>query len=358
MKRLPGRRWLIVGAIAIMIKLFSLFPSAVETYYSHGFYPIISKTLRFLLGWIPFSIGDILYILAGLWLASAIWKFFRLLFTKRLNRPGLIVIGKKTLYGALTIYIIFNLFWGLNYNRVPMMRSLDLDASPYTTQELRKITDLLVQKSNAYDSMSLLNREKLRRKSYLFGEAKATYKTAAGKDQGLEYVPSSVKPSLFSYAGNYLGFTGYYNPFSGEAQTNTTVPTFIQPFTTCHEIGHQLGYAKENEANFAGYLAARLSTNPSFQYSVYFDMLSYALREMQIRDSLQAKEIRMHLQPQVRADFVELKEFYRKYDNLIEPVIRILYSHYLRANDQPQGMKTYNQVVAMLVAYYRRYGTI
>ncbi len=69
---------------------------------------------------------------------------------------------------------------------------------------------------------------------------------------------------MYSYLGNYLGFTGYYNPFTGEAQVNTTVPLFVQPFTTCHEIGHQLGYAKENEANFAGYLAAKSSPDAGF----------------------------------------------------------------------------------------------
>jgi len=53
---------------------------------------------------------------------------------------------------------------------------------------------------------------------------------------------------------------------------NTTTPVFTQPFTTCHEIGHQLGYAKENEANFAGYLSARSSRDPAFLYSVYFDL--------------------------------------------------------------------------------------
>ena len=356
--RLPRRRWLILIGLSIAIKLFSLFPAAVERYYSSGFYPVISSLLRFLLGWIPFSVGDILYVLAGIWLLRALVRFLRMLLRKQLNRQVFLSILRRTGLGALMIYIIFNLFWGLNYNRVPMMKTLGLDASPFTTAELRQLTEIIISRTNSFDSSGRPGRKMLSRKRYLFNEAIETYRLAGLSDPKLSYRPSSVKPSLFSYAGNYLGFTGYYNPFSGEAQSNTTVPAFVQPFTTCHEIGHQLGYAKENEANFAGFLSAGHSENPAFQYSLYFDMLSYSLREMQLRDSLQAKELKAKLNPGVLADFLELKQFYRRYDNLIEPVIRVLYSHYLRANDQPQGMKTYNQVVAMMVAYYRRYGKI
>jgi hypothetical protein len=356
--RLPRRRWLILIGLSVVIKLFSLFPYAVERYYSNGFYPIISSGLRFLFGWIPFSVGDILYVMAGIWLLRAIWTFFNLLIRRQLKRQVLTGILRKLSFGVLLIYVIFNLFWGLNYNRVPMTRTLGLDASPYTTAELRQLIERVIAKTNSFYSSGRPGRELLSQKRYLFNEAIETYRTAALSDPKLNYRPNSVKPSLFSYAGNYLGFTGYYNPFSGEAQSNTTVPVFVQPFTTCHEIGHQLGYAKENEANFAGFLSARKSANPTFQYSVYFDMLSYSLREMQLRDSVQAKELKATLNSGVLADFLELKQFYQRYDNMIEPVIRILYSNYLRANDQPQGMKTYNQVVAMMVAYFRRYGSV
>ena len=56
-------------------------------------------------------------------------------------------------------------------------------------------------------------------------------------------------------------FLGYYNPFTGEAQVNTNVPAFVIPFTTCHEMAHQIGYASESEASFVGFLVIRNSNN-------------------------------------------------------------------------------------------------
>ena len=137
---------------------------------------------------------------------------------------------------------------------------------------------------------------------------------------------------------------------------NTTMPVFTQPYTTCHEIGHQLGYAKENEANFAGYLSARLSDNPAFRYSVYFDLYLYAARELYVRDSMLLKPLKAQLSPSVRADFRELQRFNRKYENPFEPQVRELYDRYLRANRQPQGMRTYNEVIAWLIAYGKKNG--
>src|SRR6185369_11733527 len=104
-------------------------------------------------------------------------------------------------------------------------------------------------------------RPELNENKFLFNTAVAAYSNTCLENEFLDYRSSSIKPSMIGYIGNYLGFSGYYNPFSGEAQVNTTVPSYIKPFTTCHEIGHQLGYAKENEANFAGFLSAKSSNN-------------------------------------------------------------------------------------------------
>ena len=89
---------------------------------------------------------------------------------------------------------------------------------------------------------------------------------------------------MWGWLGNYSGFTGYYNPFTGESQVNSTVPVFTIPYTACHEVAHQLGYAKEMEANFAGYLAASTSDDNFFRYSVYLDLFRYANRNLFLLD--------------------------------------------------------------------------
>lgn len=155
-----------------------------------------------------------------------------------------------------------------------------------------------------------------------------------------------------------MGFLGYYNPFTGEAQVNLTQPRFLIPFVSCHEMAHQLGYASESEANFVGYLAAVNSPDMFFHYSAYFDLFNYANRELLLIDSAAAKNYYQQLDPLVKKDEEELREYWRKSDNAIEPLIKIFYDHYLKANQQTKGVKSYNEVIGWLIAYYNKYGKI
>ncbi|HLZ85892.1 MAG TPA: DUF3810 family protein, partial [Puia sp.] len=175
-------------------------------------------------------------------------------------------------------------------------------------------------------------------------------------DPRFGYPSPAVKASFYSYLGDYLGFGGYYNPFTGEAQVNTCQLPFTQPYTTCHEMGHQLGYARENEANFAGYLSARSSPDPAFRYSAYFDLWMYATGEMYSRDSVFVKDLVKQLHPAIRQDFRDLRAFSRKYANPLESRVWKLYGGYLRANRQPKGMVTYTEVTAWLIAYAKNVG--
>ena len=59
---------------------------------------------------------------------------------------------------------------------------------------------------------------------------------------------SSVKNSILSTPLSYMGFSGYINPFTLEAQINVNTPQLYLPTTICHEIAHQMGYSAENEA--------------------------------------------------------------------------------------------------------------
>jgi hypothetical protein len=348
--------WLGTIIIAVCIKVFSLFPDAVEKYYSTGFYPFIARLLRVLFGWVPFSIGDIFYIVVGLFLLYKIISFFKKVFKKQVDTNYLFSCVSWIISSLLIIYIVFNVLWGLNYNRRGVAYQMQLNVQPYSTQELSDVLQIIVNRLNEYDSTSRLTRDELKDKHVLFSFSKQAYVNLNQQRSIFVYASPSVKSSLFSYLGDYLGFTGYYNPFSGEAQVNTTVPIFVQPFTTCHEIGHQLGYAKENEANIAGYLSAKSANNIAFKYSVYFDLYYYAARELYVRDSNLLKPFKAQLRPGIKKDFHDLNTFYQQYQNPLEPYIRKLYGNYLKANEQPQGLMSYNEVIAWLVAYYKKNG--
>jgi len=350
--------WIIAFLLIVLIKIFSADSLRVEALYSSGFYVGFSKILRFLFGWIPFSLGDVLYFLAGCWLIWKIVKNIRLLFKKKLH-------GKTALKKLLDlflrlafIYIIFNIFWGINYNRKGIAFQLDLKHLKYDTSDLIMLQKLLLAKVNASKIAVLRNHERYPTKKELIHRAEESYEEAQKTYPFLKYKGLSVKLSLYGIPGDYLGFTGYYNPFTGEAQINTTVPDFLQPYIATHEMAHQLGYAKENEANFVGYLAAVNSHDTLFHYSTYFDLFIYANREVFYFDSLSSHQALQQLIPEVKDDIRELRKFNDTHESFLEPAITWMYGNYLKLNKQPQGMHTYNAVVGMLIAYHKKYGKI
>ena len=350
--------WVSLILLAILIKFSSSYSGFIEHYYSNGIYPIISKVQRFLFGWVPISIGDIIYGFFILVIMVKTWQLLKVLLKRKFNRQSFFNGLKQIIFFFLLVYIFFYLLWGLNYSRIGIARQLNLKMSTYTLKELDTLTNVLEQRLNYYASqLRPAQRDSFYKKRNLFHESYEAYKIASRFYPFLNYDPKSIKPSLYSYAGNIFGFEGYYNPFSGEGQVNTTIPVFEQPFVACHEIGHQVGYGKENEANFAGFLACRLHPSPVFRYSVYFDMYNYAIGELYRNDSLKARKYLDALHPQVRKDYEELRRFFRKYQNPIEPVITWIYGKYLQANNQPAGKRTYSEVIAFLIAYQRKFGS-
>ncbi|MDQ6814227.1 MAG: DUF3810 domain-containing protein [Bacteroidota bacterium] len=351
--------WIVLALIIIiLIKVTSYFPLFIEHYYSRGIYPVISSFYRIVFGWIPFSLGDLLYALAGVFLMLATIRTVKIIINRKRNGISYPRIIKKALLVLATIYIYFNISWGLNYNRPGIAYQLGMNPKTHTDGDIRMITAMLLKKVN--ENRVLLGDRKITIKSYdqVFRQAQNGYRNVATQFPFLEYRTRSIKKSIYGRMGNFLGFLGYFNPFTGEAQVNLTQPRFLIPYVSCHEMAHQLGYASESEANFVGYLAAINSTDTVFHYSAYFDLFNYANRELFLRDSSLAKNNYEQLDILVKKDEEELREYWRKSDNAIEPLIKLFYDHYLKANQQDKGVQSYNEVIGWLISYYNKYGKI
>lgn len=341
--------------IAVLIHIYSNDSTRVENQYSTGIYPAIGSFLRYLFGWLPVSFGDIIYGLAILWLIWKLVKGIKALFKRQVMLKSFSLGAKKALNLLLIVYVLFNLLWGINYNRAGIAQQLDLKMEEYGAQELKFINGLLVEKVNASKQALVTGKAAYPTKQELFSKVELAYAKAEKVYPFLNYQPVSLKPSVWSWVGNYMGFTGYYNPFTGEAQVNTLVPKFLLPFTTCHEVAHQLGYAKENEANFVAYLAAMESADTLLHYSVYLDLFMYSNRNLFATDSVAAKIYGKQLVPEVTDDLKEWKAFNKKHRNPVEPAFRWIYGVYLEQNQQPTGVFSYDEVTAFIIAYYSKY---
>ena len=357
MRSVPKKFWLtplILFIVIVLLHIFSFRYDWVEEIYSAHVYPVVSSLLRILTHYIPFSFGDVLYALVFIWLLIAIIRFFS-------NKPTwkkFFISLRNFVVKCLWVYIIFLVFWALNYYREGIGYKMDLIPDKYSTEDLEKVTaqlrDELNMNRRLMDSLHINYTDD----KITFDDAINLYDSAKKNYPFLAYDHADVKKMMFGVVGDYCGYLGYYNPFTGEAQVNTKVPPFIIPFTTCHEIGHQIGFASESEASFAGYLVIKSGNSVVFNYSAYFDLFGYANGELFMRDSVSAKQNVKLLDTLVRKDYHAYRKYFEAYKNPFEPLLTALYGNYLKAHNQPKGIESYDEVVAWLVAYYKKYGKV
>ena len=265
----------------LIVKLLSNYPEFIETYYSNGLYQFTSKALRYAFGWLPFSVGDLLYTIAGIYIIR--WLFInRKRITKNTKSWFIDVFSAVSL-----VYFAFHLFWGMNYYRLPLHKAIELE-NKYTTEELIIVTKKLIEASNTIhiniSQNDTLKIEMPYNKKELLSKVTNGYNELEQKFTHLKYKPSSVKLSIYSLPLTYMGFSGYLNPFTNEAQVDGMIPLYKYPTTSCHEVAHQIGYAAENEANFIGCLAAIHNEDIYFKYSGYIFALRHCLNEIYRRD--------------------------------------------------------------------------
>lgn len=341
-------------AALLLIQIFGLrflryFPETVERFYSLGIFPVFSKLSRYVFGWIPFSVGDIIYL--GLIVYALCWFYKNV---KRLKSSPTSFFLDITAAVSLA-YLVFNLAWGLNYYRMPLHQTLELDKS-YTNAELFQITERLIAKSNqmhrslGYNDTVKIDLPYSQRE--IFKKSLAGYKELGEKYPQFDYKPKSLKKSSLSLGLTYMGYSGYYNPFTGEAQVNNLIKSYKFPVVSCHEQAHQLGYAAENEANFIASLATIHNPDDYIRYTGYIFMLRYCVNEIARRDETKYRELLTTINPGILKSYKEMRDFWASYNNPFEDFSKAFWDNFLKANNQSKGIMSYSYMVALVVNYF------
>lgn len=335
--------------ITALIFFFGLSPTLVQTYYSTGIYIYISATLRFVSSIFPFAIGDIIYALIIGYVIYKIYQFYQLIRKKQLQKSHRITVPLQVLNFGLLLYIIFKLVWGLNYSRPSISEELGIGNRKYTVKELLLLGNYFVNKTNALKGNCLADGNEIHLSlKQLREQAVAAYAKMYKKNSVFYYPQPSVKSVLIPWVTSKVGIEGYYAPLSAEANINTDLPSFVKPYVTCHEIGHQLGIAYEDEANLMGYLTADNSNNIYFQYSANYEMLRYILFEIRMKSPDDYKAIRSKISEPVLADFKAEKEFWRKYNGQMFGYMDAAFDRFLKLNNQKKGIDSYQDIVIWL----------
>ena len=355
--RLPIACIVIFALTAVSVGLYVAF--RYNTDFADAFNRTVASVGRMLFakltGWVPFSVAEMILILAPVILITVI------------------VIGVKHFCGSarkMWIYVacifsvvcmVFNLFvWNFapGYNAISLDQKLGLERKPVSAEELAATADILLEEVKKVEGEILFMETGASRMPYSYAEMNEklmqAYKKACAKYDFIDDFRSNVKPVMLSEPMSYTHITGVYTFFTGEANINVNFPDYTIPYTAAHELAHQRGIAREDEANFVAFLVCMESDDAYIRYSGALNLYEYVVSALYSANYELYKE-NYYKQPKtVIAERIAYSEFFDKYrENVVADVSEATNNAYLQSQGTPQGTRSYGMVVDLAVAYYR-----
>ena len=355
--------------LALAILGYSFFPNQVSEYFSFGLFQYIGNCLRTISGLTNIPLGEYIYLFIVIILVIKLLESlfsFKSKFNIHNFWTDLLNFGKKLFISLVQLYVVFMLLWGLNYQKSSPAQSfhLSIDTSYSELQldalSLDLISQLNLTRQNIPDSIiASLNYKQV------FVQTLQEYKAIQTYYPFLHLENPVLKKAHFPTWGDYLGYMAFYQPITGEAIVRTDVPLLTLPYTSCHELAHQIGYASEAEANFIAFVVANESGDALFRYSMLLQMFTYCQSEhlaliAKTGNFEKWKTIvnrnKAMLDSKVIGDRKKIKDFFIQRKHLLLPASTSLYDQFLQWNKQTKGINSYDEVLLWVLAYNKHSG--
>ena len=326
-------------------------------------FPLSVNAYGRLMSVFPFSVGEVLIVLAVVFTAAAILLGLARIFVRK-GRGKLLISAFLRAYawGFLAVFMI------MTYNCFILYHASEFDETYMAQKAQRTYTDreLILVRNHIVSQLNELTRQ-LERDGDGFlvyegdmkGEAIAAMQRLGGEYELLSgYYPQAKGIAASDFLSQQY-MMGYYFPFSMEANYNTSMYIVNVPATLCHELAHLKGFIYEDDANFIGFLACINSDDPFYRYSGYLSVLSYVEKEYKSASGKQAFDCLSIAESVYGDDIFLTKEAWEKVEEnaVVETaVVKAASNQFtettLVVNGVSDGMKSYGRVVQLLLEYY------
>ena len=330
-----------IVALACALILVPLPPESVERHYSNRVFPAMQQVATSISNVTNFALLDLLLLAGPIYVLVVTFKAPAASRSKGLAALFWLL---KLAVAASVVVVVFYVMWGLNYQRLPLIRKIPYDARSVTPETARALADRAVDEINA-----------------LYPAAHTYAATTAGVDPSLDggflqaqralgvvrpAVPGLPKRSILDWYFKSAGVSGMTDPIFLETLVASDLIPFERSHVIAHEWGHLAGFVDEGEANFVGWLTC-MKSSPAARYSGWMFLYSELVPGLREPDR---REVTARLEFGPRADMLSAAERSRRD---IKPVIAnagwIVYDRYLKANRVEAGRASYAQVVRIIL---------
>lgn len=355
-KVLSNFLFLLPALLAIALqRVFNIFPTFVEYFYSNTVFRWISTPISFVTSAVPFSMTEML-VIVSIPLTIVLLIMFILRIKKSENKLRTTKKTIKRIGWILSIsYMLFMFLLGFNYARMPLSETLDISVSPREKSDLESVCYILLDKTNTLREtrneslgvMTLKNNVNTALKDAYKG-----YSAVSGVYPILKGYNIRAKGVLLSHQWSYTGITGMYFPFFVEANVNIDIPHAFLPNTILHEIAHTRGIAREDEAGFVAFITGIHHPDDDFKYSSYLDAFIHTSNALYSVDKEAYDKVINNLSTGVKRDLNANSSYWKQFEGPVQEVSSSVNNAYLQSNLQKDGVRSYGRVVDLLLGYY------
>lgn len=302
---------------------------------------------------VPFSLAEWIILLAVL----TVLAFIAQLIIHIVRHRGGTALFRWAVTFLMVVALAFGLFslwWGVFYYSDSFSEQAGLTDREISNEELAAVTEYFGSIANQYSVT--VQRDKngsyaVPRKS-LFDRSADLYKGAEKQFPCLCAPPLRAKPVVFSKYMSWINYTGFFFPYTAEANLNVDCPTCLLGSTIAHELAHQRGVAREDEANFVGIMACMESGDPDFIYSAALLAYVYLGNELYTVDYNAWQTVYASLNGLVLQDLRDNNNYWKQYETKAADVSEKVYEVFLQTYGDDRGMRCYDACVDLLVIWY------
>lgn len=320
----------------------------------------VCAVIRFLLakltGWIPFSLAEMIIILLPLIIVLLIFITVRL--ARRFDGKAYCRYVSFLLSAISIFYTLFVLTLAPGYQGSTLDVKMEMTRRDVSKEELLDTAEILLAGAEAtldevyfrYNDFSVM--------PYSLDEMNDklndAYAIAAEQYSFISPLRSNIKFVMLSHPMSYTHITGVYSYYTGEANLNIQFPDYTLPYTAAHELAHQRGIAREDEANFVAFLACMESDDPYIRYSAYVNMLEYVMNALYSASPDAYRQFYATIDRRIVGEFYAYSAFFDTYrENTAAEISQTVNNSYLQSQGQEAGTRSYGLVVDLAVAYFK-----
>ncbi len=336
--------------ITVFSRLFATFADFVNYY--------ISAPVRFVVshitGVLPFSLAETIVILLPLIVFLLIFLYFKLAAKDD-------VLSSKYLMGCVSILLVMFIMFGFTFSSAYGCTTLDkrlgIERKDVSGEELALTARLLLDEiDDTLDEINYISSGASVMPlsiEQLNTELNHCYKSIAQKHTFVPKLTSKVKVIALSEPMTYTHISGVFTYYTCEANVNINFPDYDKPFTMAHEMAHQRGFAREDEANFMAFLVCLESDDPYVRYSALVGVYEYVTNALYSADFELYSEVINETDMRIIGEMRAFNEFFEKYStSKASTVTDTVNDTWLKASGQSAGSKSYGLVVDLVCAYY------